>query len=1270
MNRSRKIPWLIILAAASCTQLHALESIGWNFDNGHEASTNDGLVPTDLAGAGPYAQLNWNNHVGGEYQNPGTVPFALVDNSGSSTGTSVTAWTHSESHSWHHSYEGADANGRMMNAFACRNPSIKFSNVPATYQDSGYSVVVYYAQTELSRESMVKVKGSISDDKERSVTTGIPGNGTSYFSMGFVEQDDSHTGPSNYTVISGLSDPDFTLSLESVNGANNNGITAVQIVKESGAPAEPAGNFPFDFMSETALNPVLTWDRSLRANSYRVFLWLDGQPRPTTPTATVTSTSYTVTTPLAANTYYLWYVVAVGSEGNAESPDWSFSTGSAAAPAVAEFPFPVENSTNVPADTIFDWNYADRTSTYEFYLWTDTKPATPTAVSPQIGYTFPAMLEPSTTYQWQVVTVNSNGRTEGPVWSFTTSDFVPVGRPSVGWNYHNDYDPNGVLEDYDGAGAPGYGQRNWNNHRGSGQGPGDVPFAMMDNEGNPSGITLSTWIHHGASNSWHQDYAGTDANGRLMNSYACRDAELTFTNIPPSYTDTGYSVVVYYGQDTSRSATLALTGNADDAISRTITAGSSANGTTWEAAGYVQETGSHGGPSNYTVFSGLNDAAFSLRLTSIGTSGNNGFHAVQIIQEEATPSTPSQPAPASGASDLANTPHLSWRSSLRATSYQIHLWKDGTTEPTTPTGTSSVASYDPASPLDFSSTYHWRVVALNDAGPTSGPVWSFTTGAQGAPDAAGSPSPASGATAIAPGTSFTWSTAARASQYRFYLWPASGTRPAQPTHTSSEPGYTPASPLQLGTAYSWQVVTSNTTGTTDGPVWTFTTGASPSAPSQPSPANLAANVSRVVTLDWANSTGATSYRVFLWKAADPEPASPTATVTASNWSGAIQLAGETAYLWKVEAVNSFGTSTGPQWSFTTTASAGTTLESIGWNYDNGFGGSTNDSLAPEEIAGIPATAQSNWNNHTGSGQGSGAVPLSLTDNSGAATGTSVTNWTNIGGANSWFHAYSGSDPNGKLLNAYSAQGTSITFSGVPANYQGGGYSVIVYYGQNGSSQAQVSITGSVDDLAQRMIRAGAPETSSAWASIGYVMETGSLNGPTNVTVFTGLNDPNFTVAITNPNGPFNNTGICAVQIVRGQVETGSAYETWAGAKGLTGGDASFDADPDDDGLANGLEFILGGEPNPANSGAASLAMLPVIADSGTSVTFTFTRTHESSGVEPIVEFNNDLGSEWTIANGSNSSTSITPGANADTVTVTIPKVSAPRLFVRLRVEGP
>jgi len=132
---------------------------------------------------------------------------------------------------------------------------------------------------------------------------------------------------------------------------------------------------------------------------------------------------------------------------------------------------------------------------------------------------------------------------------------------------------------------------------------------------------------------------------------------------------------------------------------------------------------------------------------------------------------------------------------------------------------------------------------------------------------------------------------------------------------------------------------------------------------------------------------------------------------------------------------------------------------------------------------------------------------------------------------------------------------------------------------------------------------------------------------------------------------------------------GSAFDTWAGTggKGLTGAAAAFDADPDLDGISNGIEFVIGGEPNPANPGSNSAALLPTAVASGNNLVFTFTRTHEAAYLNPVVEFDADLQGAWTTVTSGNATIAVTPGTTADTVTVTIPKGANQKLFARLKV---
>jgi hypothetical protein len=134
---------------------------------------------------------------------------------------------------------------------------------------------------------------------------------------------------------------------------------------------------------------------------------------------------------------------------------------------------------------------------------------------------------------------------------------------------------------------------------------------------------------------------------------------------------------------------------------------------------------------------------------------------------------------------------------------------------------------------------------------------------------------------------------------------------------------------------------------------------------------------------------------------------------------------------------------------------------------------------------------------------------------------------------------------------------------------------------------------------------------------------------------------------------------------------GSAFDIWAGTgtggKGLTGAAAAFDADPDYDGIPNGIEFVIGGEPNPATAGSNSRALLPTAAASGNNLVFTYTRTHAAAYLNPVVEFDADMLGAWTTATSGNATIAAVTGTMSDTVTVTIPKGSNKNLFARLKV---
>ncbi|MEI6653917.1 MAG: hypothetical protein WCP45_04060, partial [Verrucomicrobiota bacterium] len=149
--------------------------------------------------------------------------------------------------------------------------------------------------------------------------------------------------------------------------------------------------------------------------------------------------------------------------------------------------------------------------------------------------------------------------------------------------------------------------------------------------------------------------------------------------------------------------------------------------------------------------------------------------------------------------------------------------------------------------------------------------------------------------------------------------------------------------------------------------------------------------------------------------------------------------------------------------------------------------------------------------------------------------------------------------------------------------------------------------------------------------------------------------------------------------VQSTVPSTTAYDTWIATTLLSGADAAAAADPDQDGLPNMMEFVLGGQPNPARPGSNSRGLLPTIAQSAGNLVFTYRRSAVSltqPGLSISAEYASDL-STWTPAqNNVNGVTIVTTPdgfeAGIDKVEVFIPQALATgtRFFVHLKVTEP
>jgi len=146
------------------------------------------------------------------------------------------------------------------------------------------------------------------------------------------------------------------------------------------------------------------------------------------------------------------------------------------------------------------------------------------------------------------------------------------------------------------------------------------------------------------------------------------------------------------------------------------------------------------------------------------------------------------------------------------------------------------------------------------------------------------------------------------------------------------------------------------------------------------------------------------------------------------------------------------------------------------------------------------------------------------------------------------------------------------------------------------------------------------------------------------------------------------------------IPANATYETWAAnmsLDGTVGNEAGFGDDPDGDGIANGLEWILGGNPLDGQS----RRLVNITATAGSGLTLSFTRNPDAiSHTTLAVEYNTDLGPVWeSVAIGTSSSSEangieiiVDTDSDPHDITVNIPESNAPegRFFTRLKASKP
>jgi hypothetical protein len=96
--------------------------------------------------------------------------------------------------------------------------------------------------------------------------------------------------------------------------------------------------------------------------------------------------------------------------------------------------------------------------------------------------------------------------------------------------------------------------------------------------------------------------------------------------------------------------------------------------------------------------------------------------------EPVLPGPASNPGPADGATGIPTNAGLSWTAGSDATSHDVYFGTNPDPGAAESQGNQTSTTFDPGV-LAYSTTYYWRTDEVNDAGTTTCPVWSFTTGA-------------------------------------------------------------------------------------------------------------------------------------------------------------------------------------------------------------------------------------------------------------------------------------------------------------------------------------------------------------------------------------------------------------------------------------------------------------------------------------------------------------------------------------------------------------
>jgi len=353
-----------------------------------------------------------------------------------------------------------------------------------------------------------------------------------------------------------------------------------------------------------------------------------------------------------------------------------------------------------------------------------------------------------------------------------------------------------------------------------------------------------------------------------------------------------------------------------------------------------------------------NNTTYYWRIDEVNASGTTTGTVWNFTTIVALPGAASNPSPANSATDVGITTDLSWTAGSGVASHNVYF---GTTSPGVSQGNQTATTFDTGTMVN-STVYYWRIDEVNAAGTTTGTVWSFTTAA----------SVTLAISSVSPAT-YTVQYDSLATGQLVYI-----DRTYTFTNVASLGGCTyikTANADKSTTTVPWLTFNINQSCTvyvghddviTTKPSWmstwtdtganlfhngstnnfslyskVFSTGtvsiggnaggasssmyivvvvpigtSAPEPATNPSPANGATGIWLDTNLSWTAGSGAASHNVYFGTDSTPDSGELKGNQFGTSYDPSTMSA-DTTYYWRIDEVNSNGTTTGTIWSFTT-----------------------------------------------------------------------------------------------------------------------------------------------------------------------------------------------------------------------------------------------------------------------------------------------------------------------------------------------------------------